>query len=192
MIRATKDTNTHPPTNKFKCTETISLLQTHNPSPCTSSFNSFALLIKSCSNTGYHTSLSFTLGLRVSSHHFCLSMFGLWLLKKQQMPLLTGRVFIFHPWYLFLAANSHNSKSRWPTCVHSHIRRWKVIHLVQWSSVSSSIAGLSAICYQLSVFLQAIVFSLPRRIEWIHHSSMTRDRRVCSIMLWSTGKSIAL
>lgn len=167
MIRATKHTNTHPHTNRFRCTETISLSQTHNPSAVTSL--SFALLIKSCSNTGCHTSLSFTLAWVHSNGESPLvtSIFCLWLQKSSRRHSCQ-EVFTSHPWYLSLPPNSHNSTSGRPARAYFHIPRWKVIHLVQCSSVCQR--------SNLSVLLPAMVFSLPRRTEWIRYPTMTRPQ----------------
>lgn len=74
-----------------------------------------------------------------------------------------------------LSTCSHNTRKT-AQHVYFHVLRWKVIHLVQWSLVLSSAACLSAICSHLSIFPPAMVFPLPRRIEWIHHPSMSRPQ----------------
>lgn len=76
-----------------------------------------------------------------------------------------------------ISANSHKSERDRPTCVYFHIPRWKAIHLVHWSSVLSSTARLSPLCYHLArLFLPAMVLSAPRRIEGIHHRAMKRPQ----------------
>lgn len=144
-----------------------------------SSFISSAPLIKYCPNTGWHTSLSFTLAQVYST----------------QSPLITSASVIFFPCDSWEATDatfyrkrshltcgtaslitcSHNTRqTAWR--VHFHVCGWKVICLVQRSPVSSSMACLLAICHHICVFLPATLFSPPRRIKSIHHPGMLRPQ----------------
>lgn len=152
-----------------------------------SSFISLALVIKYCPNTGWHTSLSFTLAQIYSTQSPLITCAPVYFACDFWEP--TDATFYRKCSHLTrgtasLISCSHNTRQA-ARCVYFHVYRWKVIHLVQWSPVLSSMACRSAICCHISVFPPAMVFSPPGRIKSVHHP-ICQDHRFGSNMLWTT------
>ncbi len=125
----------------------------------------FALLIKLHTNTGWHTIISFILARVYST----------------QSPLITSAPFYFACGFW---EPPDASPDRLPWRGYFNVHRWKVLHLVQWSSVLFSITCLSAIRHQCVSFPKQL-FLVPGELSE-HTIQICRDHRLCCNMLWTT------
>lgn len=166
-----------------------------SPSAFSSTFISSAHLIKSSSNTGCNTSLSFTLpwlhSTHIASFPVCLthgsSKAADATLVRKCSHLTSG---ISH-YLLTLTAECLAVLYMFPL---PQVKGNSSCSVVLWLP---TVPCLSTLCNHCSMFLPAMTMSLPRRIEWVHYSAkmspqslpvhagtcLKRGSLICFIML---------
>lgn len=155
----------------------------------TSSFISSAPLIKYCPNTGWHTSLSFTLALVYSTQSPLITSASVMFLlvtpeMKQQMPHFTGGVHS-SPVVQHLSLPALTIPGRLPNVFIFTFagERWSILFNGLLSYPLWPVCQLFA---TISVsFLHLRSFLLPGELSQ-YTIQVCRDHRFCSNMLWAT------